>query len=63
MQQIERFPLPGSDARLVGYLHQTLNEAAVYRTKRPCVLIFPGGGYEFLSQREAEPVAFHFFER
>ena len=28
--------------------------------KRPAVLILPGGGYEFLSEREAEPVAMHY---
>lgn len=28
--------------------------------KRPVVLICPGGGYEFLSSREAEPVALRF---
>lgn len=27
------------------------------RPKRPMILICPGGGYEFLSEREAEPVA------
>jgi len=28
--------------------------------KRPCILICPGGGYEKLSEREAEPVAVRF---
>ncbi|MBQ3235010.1 MAG: alpha/beta hydrolase [Clostridia bacterium] len=28
--------------------------------KRPAVLIMPGGGYEYTSEREAEPVAFKF---
>lgn len=28
--------------------------------KRPCVVLCPGGGYEFLSDREAEPVALRF---
>lgn len=28
--------------------------------KRPLVLIFPGGGYKFLSDREAEPIALKF---
>ena len=52
MQRIERFPLPGSNARMVGYLHETLTEMAGCRTKRPCILVFPGGGYEKLSERE-----------
>lgn len=29
-------------------------------TKRPLILILPGGGYEFLSDRESESVAFQF---
>ena len=29
--------------------------------KRPCVLVFPGGGYYYLSWREAEPIALTFF--
>ena len=28
--------------------------------KRPAILILPGGGYEFLSEREAEPIALHY---
>lgn len=63
MEKIEMHLLTGSDARLVGYLHQTLDEMEKYRTKRPCVVVFPGGGYEFLSEREADPVAMSFFER
>lgn len=30
---------------------------------RPTVLILPGGGYRFTSQREAEPIAMHFLAR
>ena len=63
MEKIEMHLLTGSDARLVGYLHQTLDEMEKYRTKRPCVVVFPGGGYEFLSEREADPGAMSFFER
>lgn len=33
------------------------SEELKYSTKRPVVLICPGGGYEFTSDREAEPVA------
>lgn len=31
--------------------------------KRPAVLIIPGGGYEFNSEREAEPIALQFLAR
>ena len=27
---------------------------------RPCLVICPGGGYQYCSQREAEPIALHF---
>lgn len=30
--------------------------------KRPAVLIFPGGGYHMLSEREAQPIAFAFLK-
>ena len=63
MQKIETFPCPGSSARMVSYLHDPLTQMETYRTKRPCVLIFPGGGYEMLSEREADPVAFSFFKK
>ena len=28
--------------------------------KRPAMIIFPGGGYEFCSDREGEPIAFQY---
>ena len=31
-------------------------------TKRPAVLIIPGGGYQFCSDREADPVAFAYLK-
>src|SRR5699024_12789040 len=49
--------------RKVGFSPLPLTQMETYRTKRPCVLIFPGGGYEMLSQREADPVAFSFFKK
>ena len=30
---------------------------------RPAVVVVPGGGYGMCSQREAEPIAFHFLPR
>ncbi len=30
--------------------------------KRPAVIVCPGGGYQFVSQREGEPVALHFLK-
>ena len=41
---------------LTGYLLDASPEMAT-ATTRPAVLVLPGGGYEFCSDREAEPVA------
>lgn len=35
-------------------------ESIEWCKKRPAILIFPGGGYEYTSEREAEPVAMHY---
>lgn len=44
---------------LTGYIHHNSKE---YHTDkiRPAVLIFPGGGYLFTSDREAEPIALRY---
>ncbi|MDR0928997.1 MAG: alpha/beta hydrolase [Oscillospiraceae bacterium] len=44
----------GADA--VGYLHEHFEEMA-NRQVRPCVVVCPGGGYQYCSRRENEPVA------
>ena len=47
--------LPETGAELETYL--TDNRAVEAERRRPIVLVFPGGGYVFRSDREAEPVA------
>ena len=42
--------------KLVCYRHGQIAEMNK-RMRRPAILVLPGGGYEFVSQREAEPVA------
>ncbi len=43
------------------YLEQIIPEAPKgYERPRPAVLILPGGGYQYTSDREAEPVALRF---
>ena len=49
----------GEEAELNCYLWSESPEYAKGR-KRPCILILPGGGYSFVSDREGEPVAFQF---
>lgn len=62
MEKIELSPNPDSGARLVGYLHDKAEEMPNF-LKRPCVVVCPGGGYEYCSAREADPVALAFFGR
>lgn len=53
-----RFP----DANLVTYIHEPFNdthELAIHA--RRAMIVCPGGGYAFLSEREAEPVALQYF--
>lgn len=52
--------LKDSDATLTIFLHDQDKEYNNCEYKRPGILIIPGGGYEFVSTREKEPVAFKF---
>lgn len=51
--------LPGSNASLRVYLRERTYEHVIH-DKRPLIMIFPGGGYSWLADREAEPVAIAF---
>ena len=42
------------------YLPFNLTEMGRQNDKRPCMIVCPGGGYAFCSQREAEPIALQF---
>lgn len=52
--------MPGSlpDSRLITYLQD--DSDAMRITTRPLILICPGGGYRYTSDREAEPIALAF---
>lgn len=50
----------GCDPTLEVYLQENLAQLDRQDQKRPCILLCPGGGYRFVSRREAEPVALHF---
>lgn len=54
--------VPSENASLTCFLHDE-TEAVPNRAPRPCVIVCPGGGYEFLSPREADPVALEFFAK
>ena len=50
----------GCDATVTAYLADNLTEMCRDHALRPCLVICPGGGYQYCSQREAEPIALHF---
>ena len=61
----EHFGLPapeGAAGKLTCYLPMITKEISTSR-KRPAVLVLPGGGYWFTSEREGEPVALRFISR
>ncbi len=41
------------------YLHEELSESQRIE-QRPFILVIPGGGYSFCSEREGEPIALSF---
>lgn len=63
MEIIHFKPFGHTDGEVTGYLHGPIHEMEGHRTVFPAVLICPGGGYEFCSMREDEPVAMAFFAR
>ena len=54
-------PLPGTGASMEVCLRDQTYEF-VDHSRRPCVLVIPGGGYRFISPREGEPVAMKFIQ-
>lgn len=61
MQCFTVSPLPGTQVKMDVCLRSKVYEH-VDHSRRPCVLIFPGGGYTHLSPREAEPIAVAFVQ-
>jgi len=50
-------PVPYMDLYLLQKREYDQEPSILHHKKRPIVIICPGGGYEFLSEREAEPIA------
>ena len=50
----------GCAPQLTAYLPDNMIEMNWQEQKHPCLLICPGGGYGFVSQREGEPIALRF---
>ena len=51
------------DPTVEAYLPYNMTEMHRENDKRPCMIVCPGGGYGFCSQREAEPIALQFLPR
>ena len=49
------------DVRLTAYI-QPVGGEYWGMTKRPAMIILPGGGYQYCSAREADPVAFPYLQ-
>ncbi len=58
----DKFPALKNDVNLFSYVQDNSSEISPNR-KRPAVIICPGGGYAFTSDREAEPLALAFMAR
>ena len=56
--RLEQCPLPGGGS-LALYLREAA-EAMPHALRRPVVVVVPGGGYNHVSAREADPVALQF---
>lgn len=59
MEIIEKTLNADRDVKLTAYL-QTESKELPFIKSRPAVLILPGGGYEYCSYREAEPIALQY---
>lgn len=62
MKLLQR-PILEKGAYLTCYLHDIEPEDMPERTRRPALVICPGGAYEFISVREEDPPALFFFSR
>ena len=69
MMRVERYDLKetfpelgkeGCNAYVDCYLIDEMKEMQLEYRKHPCLVICPGGGYEMVSAREAEPIALNF---
>lgn len=48
---------------LHAFIPNESQKMSAYTSSRPSILIFPGGGYSYVSEREAEPIAVYFMSK
>ena len=58
----EKYAIPGN-AVLETFVHSDSKEMHPFVQDLPCMLVCPGGGYWFTSEREGEPIAIDFYNR
>ena len=51
------------EATLKCILHQSYGEMEKYNQNLPAMIVVPGGGYSWCSEREGDPIAINFFQR
>ena len=61
MTVFEFVPAGVSDCSVKAYLHDDINSLMVHNSPRPAIIVCPGGGYQLVSGREADPVALPYF--
>lgn len=59
IHQIINFTDKYPESNIVAYIHSPAEELKI--DKRKAIIVCPGGGFAFLSDREAEPVALKYF--
>lgn len=62
MIRVEEILNHKTGAKMTGYLREANGEMPEY-AKRPAILIIPGGGYSFVSERENEPIVVFFLQK
>ena len=50
-------------AVLKSYIREDITDKCESHKERPAVIVFPGGGYQYLSKRESEPIVLEFLSR
>lgn len=58
----KEYNLPGNGI-LETFVHSNSPEMSKFVQDLPCLIVCPGGGYHFVSEREAEPIAIDFYNR
>lgn len=56
------YNIPG-EGTVEAFIHSDTPEMSKFVQDLPCIIVCPGGGYHFVSEREGEPIAIDFYNR